>query len=268
MVNFTFRHESTFLSGLACGRDFREYLPSMKLFSDERSDEAISALPPRNTLKAVIFDLDGVLIDSSEGIIEATNFALRSVNQLPRSSEEIRKYIGASLSEMFESFTDIPFEVIRPHFRSVATELVVNSSVALSFATDILERLKSHSIPTAIGTTKTRKHTELIVEKLGWGELVETLACGDEAKQKPEPDIFNLALERIGVDASEALVVGDTVNDVLAARSAGIRVVTIESPFGDKPALSTEPPDAHFQDLNEFYAMLFEKDSCLKKIVA
>lgn len=231
----------------------------MKFFTDERSDRTVSALLEKITLKAVIFDLDGVLIDSSEGIIEATKFALRSVNQLSRSSEEIRKYIGAPLSEMFESFTDIPFEVILPYFRSVSTDLVVNSSVPLSFATDILERMKFHSIHTAIGTTKTRKHTELIVEKLGWVELVETLACGDEAKQKPDPDIFNLALERIGVDAGEALVVGDTVNDVLAARSAGIDVVTIESPFGDKSAFSAAPPDAHFQSLSKFYEMLVEK---------
>ncbi|MCH9032132.1 MAG: HAD family hydrolase, partial [candidate division Zixibacteria bacterium] len=125
----------------------------------------------------------------------------------------------------------------------------------------------SQSIPTAIGTTKTRKHTALIVEKMGWSELLEAFACGDEAKQKPEPDIFNLALDRIGVDASEALVVGDTVNDVLAARSAGIRVVTIESPFGDKSALLTAPPDAHFQNLSEFYMAIFEVESFDPRVV-
>ena len=80
---------------------------------------------------------------------------------------------------------------------------------------------------------------------------------GDEVNRvKPAPDAFRLALERLNARPEESLVVGDTVNDVLAARSIPMRVAAVRSPFGDSAELVSARPDFLLESLTELREVL------------
>ncbi|NOY89065.1 MAG: HAD hydrolase-like protein, partial [FCB group bacterium] len=68
-------------------------------------------------IKYLIFDLDGTLIDSSEGVVEAVNYSLRQVDEKERPSDEIKAFIGYPLKTMYTHFTQVPFEKLYPYFQ-------------------------------------------------------------------------------------------------------------------------------------------------------
>ncbi len=182
----------------------------------------------------IIFDLDGTLIDSSEGVIASTNYALTELGQPPRTPEEIKRFIGHPLEEMFGTFTDAPMEKLREKFHEKARETMVASTKALPGTDDILRLFYQARYRLAVATTKYSHHTEGIIAKMGWAGFFTATASGDEvARVKPAPDLVSLALKRLGATPDKAVMVGDTVNDIMAARAAGIPVIAIRSPFGE-----------------------------------
>ncbi|MBD3404464.1 HAD-IA family hydrolase [candidate division GN15 bacterium] len=183
--------------------------------------------------RCVIFDLDGTLIDSSDGVVEATNYALAAFGLPTRTAGEIKPYIGYPLERMFADFTDNEYEPLRLKFQEKAEETVAASTRPLPYVDDILGALRADHYRLAIATTKIRVHIDKILAKCNWTDFFEATVGGDEvASVKPAPDAFELALERLGADPAATIVVGDTINDVIGAQAAGLPVVAVRSPFG------------------------------------
>ncbi len=209
-------------------------------------------------IENVIFDLDGTLIDSSEGVIIATNYALESVGAKPRSDDEIKSFIGYPLDVMFPEFCDAPIEELKRAFQKRGLGLIVDKARALPGVDELLAYLYSQNICMAMATTKFRHHTVGTVEKLGWTKFFTALASGDEvAEVKPAPDIIHLAIKKISADPDRTIMVGDTINDIIAAQTAGIKVIAIKSPFGNDD-LSAHKPDLILDNPDQLRA-LFEK---------
>ncbi|MFQ5606703.1 MAG: HAD family hydrolase [Candidatus Zixiibacteriota bacterium] len=207
----------------------------------------------RDRISTLLFDLDGVLIESISGIVDSTNHCLSSLGLPARTPGEIMLYIGSPLPRMFSDFApDVDYDLIRPLFRERARQVIVPSSNLLPHARETLDSCKAAGYRIGIGSTKIRGHIEGIIDKFSLGKVVDAFVGGDEAKPKPEPDIFLLAAERLDSEPDSTLVIGDTVNDVQAARQAGMSVVTVESEFGDRSFLTHEPSDFHFADLFAF----------------
>ncbi len=183
-------------------------------------------------VRNIIFDLDGTLIDSSAGVIEATNYALTELGEPPRRPDEIVRFIGYPLEEMFAAFTDTPIEQLSAKFQERARTSVAASARALPGADEILRLLHQARYRLAIATTKFTVHTEAIIRKMNWTQCISVTASGDEVSRvKPQPDLILLAIKRLGAGPDDTVMVGDTVNDILAARAAGIPVIAIRSPF-------------------------------------
>ncbi|MEZ5358895.1 MAG: HAD family hydrolase [Candidatus Zixiibacteriota bacterium] len=192
-------------------------------------------------ISTIIFDLDGTLIDSSTGVIAATNYALESLGQPKRSDEEIKRFIGHPLDEMFPAFCDAPLSDLKAKFQEKAKDTVVSSAIILPEVDVTLPELVSRGYTLGIATTKFSNHTEGTVKKFGWDRFFSALTSGNEVKRvKPAPDIILLAMERLHADPASTIMVGDTINDVVAAHDAGIPVITIKSPFGDDGAALRE----------------------------
>jgi 2-phosphoglycolate phosphatase len=215
--------------------------------------------------KCVIFDLDGTLIDSSAGVVAATNYALEQLGEKLRSHDEITAYIGFPLREMFTAFTTAPFEELRQHFQDHGKDAIVAATRPLPHADRVLRELCAAGYRLAIATTKIQVHIGPILDKCGWAELFETTVGGDEvASVKPAPDAFQLALDRLQSDRHRSIVVGDTVNDVLAARCAQLPVVAVTSPYGGIDRLQAAGATyflASLQELPELLRAHFEGDN-------
>ena len=208
-------------------------------------------------IKNLIFDLDGTLIDSSPGVVEAVNYSLRQMGQPEQEPEVIKTFIGYPLEKMYPQFTDAPLEELYAHFRAKAAETIVSSTEILPGVTQTLRRLEERGYRMAIATTKIKANVNGILEKLGWQKIFHVATAGDEVeKVKPDPAIFRLTLERLNAESHETMVVGDTVNDVLAARAVPMKVVAVASPYGGRRRVAAVGPDFFIESITELEDLL------------
>jgi phosphoglycolate phosphatase len=207
--------------------------------------------------KHLIFDLDGTLIDSSDGVVEAVNYSLTQMGEKPQPPEVIKPYIGFPLEEMYPNFTDAPYKELYAHFTVRAAETVVASTTALPHVEEVLIRLHKNNLKLAIGTTKIKRHVDGIIAKLGWNDYFDVLVGGDEAVRfKPDPAVFQIALKRLNAAPVDTMVVGDTINDVLAAKAVPMAVTAVASPYGNSDSLVASQPDHFIQDIRELPELL------------
>ena len=205
----------------------------------------------------LIFDLDGTLIDSSPGVIQAVNYSLRMMGQPEQKPEAIKAFIGYPLETMYPHFTDAPLKELYGHFQVKAAVTVVASTKALPGVAQTLRRLSDRGYRMAIATTKIRANVNGILEKLGWQKLFDATTAGDEVeKVKPDPSMLRLTLERLKADPSETVVVGDTINDILAARGVPMTVIAVASPFGNREKVIAAKPDSFIESIDELLNML------------
>lgn len=192
----------------------------------------------------VIFDLDGTLIDSSDGVVDAVNYSLRQLGQPEQPPERIKPYIGYPLSSMYPEFTTAPYEELYRQFQTRAAETIVASTSVLDGVENTLRLLRGAGVAMAIASTKVGRHVQGIVEKFGWQDMFSALVGGDDvAHVKPQPDAFISAVEMMQADPGRTVVVGDTENDILAAHAAGLPAVAVTPPYGGEARLRAAAPE-------------------------
>lgn len=210
-------------------------------------------------IRNIIFDLDGTLIDSSDGVVEAVNYSLRQMGQPEQPPASIKSFIGYPLSQMYASFTQVSPEELSRHFQVKAAETVVASTMPLPGVETTMRSLRNSGLRLAVASTKIKKHIEGIVAKFGWQDLLSVCVGGDEvARVKPDPEILHEALSRLSADPDETLVVGDTINDILAARAVPITTVAVSSPYGGSDKLLAAGPDFFIGSISELTNVLAE----------
>lgn len=204
-------------------------------------------------IKNIIFDLDGTLIDSSDGVVEAVNYSLKMMGDPEQPPDIIKPFIGYPLSKMYLHFSDKPVKELYHHFQIKAAETVVESTVILPHVEQVLKELQNNKYTMAIATTKIRIHVEGIIDKLNWHRLFPIFAGGDEVKKvKPEPDIFKLVVSRMKADPEKTIVVGDTENDIYAAHAVPLPVIAVKSPYnGHDKRLADSKPDYFINSIKE-----------------
>ncbi|MCP4704595.1 MAG: HAD-IA family hydrolase [candidate division Zixibacteria bacterium] len=202
--------------------------------------------------KNLIFDLDGTLIDSSEGVVISTNYALQSMGETIRTPDEIKKFIGFPLEEMFNSFSNKSYHKFWKYFQEKAEEAVAGSTVPIEQAGEVLKELYNRGYRIGIGTTKIRIHIRKILAKLNWDKyIIGYIGADDVTNVKPAPDAFIKTMELLDADSSNSVVIGDTINDIIAAKSAGIPTIAVKSIFGGDGELKESDPDRLIDNLEE-----------------
>ncbi len=208
-------------------------------------------------IKYLLFDLDGTLIDSSDGIIDATNYALRAIGEPVRKPEEIIPFIGFQLEEMFAHFSSKSYDLFFRYFQGRGVDSIAGSAVPVDGADMILRKLYNHGYKIGIGTHKMRIHIGKIIQKLGWNDMITFYAGADDVRQvKPHPEVYLKVMNLLGGNLRNSLVIGDTIYDVLAARAAGLPVVAVYSPFGNNVKLAESRPDFLIQKISQLSPLL------------
>lgn len=177
--------------------------------------------------KAVIFDFDYTLGDSTEGIITSANYALERMGKQPAEREAIRKTIGLSLPETYLALTGDKCpekgEEFRLFFVEKADEIMTVSSELYPQAEKILQYLKQKEIKVAVVTTKFDYRIEGILEKCHATEYVQMIVGGNNVENpKPDPQGTLMVLEKWNLKKEEVLYVGDSLVDAQAAMRAGV----------------------------------------------
>lgn len=208
-------------------------------------------------IQSLIFDLDGTLIDSSDGVVDAVNFAFRQMSLPEVLPEIIKPYIGYPLKGMFADLTDAPVDELYAHFQTRAATSVVDSSTVLPDVEEALAELRESGYRMAIATTKIRIHVDAIVAKFGWERYFDaTVAGNDVSMVKPHPEAIHLSIERLKSRPGNSLVIGDTENDIRAAQGVPTRCAAVLSPYGGEDIVKALAPDYVIRRLPELLPIL------------
>lgn len=198
-------------------------------------------------LKAVLFDFDYTLADSSVGVIDCVRHAQRRMGLDLSGEEEIRRTIGLSVPDILATLNG---EAERGRsgefgrlFLERADQVMAAGTVVFDAVPGVQEELRSRGLACGIASTKYRYRIEGILDREGLRHLVgAVIGAEDVSEHKPDPSCLHMALERLGVDAGESLYVGDSLSDAEAARRGGIRFAAVLSGTTWAPAFAPYAP--------------------------
>lgn len=186
-------------------------------------------------IKAVIFDLDGVIVSTDEyhyqawkSIADKENIEFnRSINNELRGvsrAESLEIILEKANKEYTQDEKAILLEKKNDIYRSLLANL--SSSEILEGVNEVIDYLKSNNIKVAIGSSS--KNTSLILEKIGLSNIFDEIADGTMiTKSKPNPEVFILAANKLGIDPKECLVVEDAEAGVEAALAGNMIVAAV-----------------------------------------
>lgn len=198
--------------------------------------------------RAVVFDLDGTLVDSVIDLANAANRTREAFGLAPLPLEVVRGYIGDGARRLVRRSLDgvegDELERALEMFRADYHSRCLENTLAYDGVADGLAALVQHGFPLAVCTNKPQAMAETVVDGLGlsrWLPVVVGARRGVELK--PGPALLQLACEGLGVPAAEVWMVGDSPNDVGAAQAVGAVAVGVSWGLVPVEALRASGPD-------------------------
>lgn len=179
--------------------------------------------PPR----AVLFDLDGTLVDSAPDLCNAINRVLADLGRPPVALSRLRQVVSkggrAMLAVALPDFDAAAREPLLAPFLDYYGQALAEDSVLFEGVGELLAALDARGIAWGIVTNKPEGLARGVVSGFGWDARCRVLVGGDTLPtRKPDPAPLHFACERLGIAPGEALYVGDDARDIDAARAAGM----------------------------------------------
>jgi HAD superfamily hydrolase (TIGR01509 family) len=184
------------------------------------------------TVAAVLFDIDGTLVDSNYLHVDAWAEGFRQAG-IAVPSWRVHRMIGADSAQLLEELAgDQPDEAQQraKAINSRTYETLMPRLQLLPGAREVIGELAARGIRVVLATSAPEEELGVLLEVLDLDKSTfEVTGAQDVETAKPEPDIIHIALERGRVDAADAVMVGDSVWDVVAAKRAGVRAIGVLS---------------------------------------
>ncbi len=200
-------------------------------------------LTNRPAAKAVIFDLDGVLVNSFEVMREAFAIAYREVvGPGPAPFEEYSKHLGRYFPDIMK-IMKLPMAMQEPFVRE--SYRLAHRVTMFEGVPELLATLSGQGVLMSVATGKSGPRARSLLKQLGVLDHFTHVIGGDEvARAKPAPDIVLRALELMEVPAGETFMVGDAWTDLVSAREANVMAVAALWGESDQEELLSHQPDA------------------------
>lgn len=202
--------------------------------------------------KAIIFDLDGTLLDTLEDLADAVNFALQKNQLPPRTIDEIREFVGNGVRNLLiraveQGEQNPAFEQIFQDFRAYYEVHCNDKTKPYEGIMELLEELNKEGFRLAVVSNKLDSAVKELC-KLHFKDVIP-VAIGDKENQarKPAPDMVEAALSALGVGKEEAIYIGDSEVDIQTAENAQVPCISVLWGFRSR------------RFLDEHGAMLFAK---------
>jgi len=200
--------------------------------------------------RAVLFDLDGTLVDSYTALAEAVNYARREQGLHEISAARIREFVGDGLEKLLQRAFDtehVSRSVIAA-FERRYDEICCEGSKVLADVEATLESLAKLGVVMAVCTNKPTSFSKKIIDYLGLGQFFRAVVGPDVAgARKPDAQHVLRTLDAANAATDTALFVGDMPIDVHAARNSGIDVAVVATGSSSSEQLRASHPD-HYLD--------------------
>jgi phosphoglycolate phosphatase len=187
-----------------------------------------------------IFDLDGTLVDSVGQIGYSINLARNDFGYEDLPSEKIMELVGLPIQNFL---SDLPLDnydidSLISYFREILKREIERENIVFPGVELLLSKLHKHGHKLAIATSKPTYLAELVVRKSCLNEFIDLIQGTDGFPAKPDPTCLLMVMESLGA-AGDAIMVGDRIEDILAARAAGIDSIGIANSFHGTQALKS-----------------------------
>lgn len=215
-------------------------------------------MPKSYAVQAIIFDLDGTLVDSADDLRASLNLMLDDLGLRPLDANEINGMIGDGVPKLVERALvaaggDVNQKsVLVARFLKIYEDNAAVHTRSYPGVVETLEALRQREFRLAVVTNKPVIATERILRALSLADYFSVVIGGDSLPQrKPDPAQMLEASRQLGVEAGQLLVVGDNIHDVEAAHAAGIRCIAVTYGYHHRP-----PPEFNADHLIDRFGEL------------
>lgn len=207
---------------------------------------------------ALLFDLDGTLIDSIGLLLECMQFAFVGRDRAPTTAEWVAG-IGTPLRTQLAEWCSGPDDVEQMvgRYRDYQDLHLERLTSPFPAVIETMQWVRAEGFPTALVTSKGKIMTRRSLDHVGLGEAFDAVVTFEETtRHKPLPDPVHLALARLGATAERALFVGDSPHDMHAGRAAGVQTAAaLWGPFS-RDELAVAHPNFFMRDFGELPAVI------------
>ncbi|MBV1696622.1 MAG: HAD-IA family hydrolase [Hyphomicrobiales bacterium] len=194
---------------------------------------------------AVVFDLDGTLVDSAADIARAMNSGFAPFGVAPFDATAVMGMIGGGAAVAIQRAAHAaglelnPTELagVSERFFAAYAEVSAEGNGLFPGAIEILTELRAQGVRTAVCTNKAERVARIAVRALGLMPHVDiVVGARDDVPKKPEPHMLRACIEPFGIAPAAAIMVGDSAADLGAGRAAGSRVILVDFGYSKTPA--------------------------------
>ena len=194
-------------------------------------------------IRAVIFDLDGVIVESEDAHIQAEKQTLRKY-RVNISTEELHKFTGTTAKAFFTEIIgknklNTTFEEINNQKEEILLKLLGQDAEPTHGVLNLIQKLRQKGIKLAIASSSTRRLVDYVLKKMNITRLFDCVVVAEDVEfSKPDPEIFLKAAKKLAISPSHCLVIEDAKLGVEAAKRAGMKCIGFRNPHSGNQDLS------------------------------
>ena len=199
-------------------------------------------------INTIIFDLDGTLLNTLEGLKNSTNFALKKFNSPEITLEQTRSFVGNGVQKLIERA--IPngeknpdFEKCLNTFKEHYSKTMYQKTVAYDGIEDMLTELKRKGVKTGVVSNKFDTAVKELCKNYFDGLIIVAIGESPNVRKKPAPDSVLKAMKILGAKPENTLYVGDSDVDIQTAKNSNLKSVGVTWGFRDRELLEKEGAD-------------------------
>lgn len=216
-----------------------------------------------NNFEYILFDLDGTITDSGEGITKSVQYALKSFGIQVDNLDDLHKFIGPPLKDsfkMFYDFDDKKAEMGLIKYREYYSDKGIYENSLYDGIIEVFDELKKNNIKIILATSKPEVYAKQILEYFKISHYFSFVAGADfEETRVNKGDVIKYALEGAEItDLSKAVMIGDREHDIIGAKENNIKAIGVLYGYGDVIELTQARADYIVKNTNELMHILIQ----------
>ncbi len=221
----------------------------------------------------ILFDLDGTVADSAEGVTNSVYYALCHMGFEVSDKSELKKFIGPPLSSSFKEFYGFNTEQIETGiklYREYYTDKGINEAKIYDGIKNLLRRLKAHGKKVILATSKPEVFAVRIIENFGVSEYFDVIAGSTlDEERNTKAKVIKYALDKAGADdLSQVIMIGDRKHDVLGANEIGVKCAYILYGYGNLQEAQEYKADYIIDTVDNLEKFLLKGVFTMERIIA